>query len=100
MKSHKPERRQTKKTTKRPYSRREPAPLPQTEICDVNQIVAAFGISATTWWEGVRKGYFPKPLRLGPRMTRWRTADVRKLLEEGTSEWKPNEIRKNGQGVA
>lgn len=42
-------------------------------------------VSRSTWWEGVRTGRYPKPVRtLGPRITAWRVADIRQLLEGGT----------------
>ena len=40
-------------------------------------------ISRSTWWAGVKSGRFPKPLKLGPRITVWRLEDVRGLLENG-----------------
>ena len=43
-------------------------------------------ISATAWWNGVREGRFPQPIKLGPRTTVWRAEDVRKLIEEGVQE--------------
>lgn len=38
-------------------------------------------VARSTWWEGVKSGRFPKPLKLGPRTTVWRAADIRKLIE-------------------
>ncbi len=35
-----------------------------------------FDMSASTWWAGVRSGRFPKPVRMGKRMTRWRGSDL------------------------
>ncbi|MGA7978599.1 MAG: AlpA family phage regulatory protein [Chromatiaceae bacterium] len=39
-------------------------------------------VGKSTWWEGVRTGRFPKPVKLGPRTTAWRIEDIRKLIEE------------------
>jgi hypothetical protein len=53
------------------------------------QIVAPEGplpISRSTWWEGVRTGRFPKPVKLGPRITAWRVEDIRALIEHGVPE--------------
>jgi hypothetical protein len=33
-----------------------------------------------TWWDGVRSGRFPKPVRIG-RITLWRAEDIRSLVE-------------------
>lgn len=40
-------------------------------------------VSPSTWWAGIASGRFPKPLKLGPRVTAWRVADIRQLLEGG-----------------
>ncbi|MBL8224460.1 MAG: AlpA family phage regulatory protein [Chromatiales bacterium] len=38
-------------------------------------------VSPSTWWAGVKSGRFPKPIKLGPRITAWRVSDIRALLE-------------------
>ncbi|MET0530469.1 MAG: AlpA family phage regulatory protein [Microvirga sp.] len=40
-------------------------------------------ISKSSWWEGVRKGVYPQPIRLGKRITAWRASDIRALIERG-----------------
>lgn len=40
-----------------------------------------FDLSASTWWAGVKSGRFPKPVRLGERMTCWRGSDLLALVE-------------------
>jgi len=45
-------------------------------------IPAIIPISKSTWWEGVRTGRFPKPVKLGVRITVWRVEDIRALLGE------------------
>jgi predicted DNA-binding transcriptional regulator AlpA len=38
-------------------------------------------VKKSSWWEGVRSGRFPKPIKLGPRTTAWRVEDIRALIE-------------------
>jgi prophage regulatory protein len=38
-------------------------------------------VSRSTWWQGVRDGRFPPPVKLGKRITAWRSADILQLLE-------------------
>lgn len=38
-------------------------------------------VGRSTWWEGVKKGRFPKPIKLSPRVTVWRAEDIAKLAE-------------------
>jgi hypothetical protein len=36
-------------------------------------------VKKSCWWEGVRTGRFPKPVKLG-RCTMWRVEDIRALI--------------------
>ncbi len=42
-------------------------------------------VSKSTWWAGVKSGLYPKPVKLGPRITAWRVEDIRKLIDGGVS---------------
>jgi predicted DNA-binding transcriptional regulator AlpA len=44
-------------------------------------IPAIIPISPSTWWAGVKSGRYPKPVKLGERITAWRVEDVRALIE-------------------
>jgi prophage regulatory protein len=39
-------------------------------------------IGATTLWRWVKEGKFPKPIKLSPRVTVWRSEDVRAWLQQ------------------
>ncbi|MDP3521409.1 MAG: hypothetical protein Q8S02_12390 [Hydrogenophaga sp.] len=38
-------------------------------------------MSKSNWWRGVAAGVHPTPIRVGPKMTRWRAGDIRDWLE-------------------
>lgn len=59
-----------------------PASLPSEGYVRLPQVLAAFPVSRSTWLAGVKAGRFPKPVKLGPRTTAWRVADIRALLEQ------------------
>lgn len=59
-------------TTRSPEFLRLPAIVGPTGI---------FPISKSTWWQGVRDGRFPKPVKLGPHTTAWRIEDINALKE-------------------
>ena len=40
-------------------------------------------VSKSTWWQGIKDGRFPEPLKLGKRVTVWRVEDIRRLIETG-----------------
>lgn len=35
----------------------------------------------STWWAGIKSGRFPKPVKIGERITAWRVEDIRALIE-------------------
>jgi prophage regulatory protein len=60
--------------------------LPEGGIVRLSAILAPKGplpISRSSWWAGVASGRYPKPVKLGPRITGWRAEDIRKLIEQG-----------------
>lgn len=38
-------------------------------------------VSRSTWWDGVKSGRFPQPVKIGPRCTAWMAEDIRALVE-------------------
>ncbi len=65
--------------------------LPETGFLRIQQIIgnpkadppvpAIIPIGKSTWWQGVKTGRFPKPIKLSERITVWRAEDIRTLLE-------------------
>ncbi|MCZ2096760.1 MAG: AlpA family phage regulatory protein [Anaerolineae bacterium] len=49
-------------------------------------IPALIPTSKSTWWAGVRSGRFPKPVKIGERITAWRVEDIRALIEQQRGE--------------
>jgi predicted DNA-binding transcriptional regulator AlpA len=39
-------------------------------------------VSRSTWWAGVKSGRYPRPVKLGPRITAWRVEDIRRLIQD------------------
>lgn len=60
--------------------------LPATGFLRLSSILAPKGpipVSKSTWWAGIKAGCYPQPVKLGPRITAWRVADIRALIERG-----------------
>lgn len=67
--------------------------LPQAGYLRLSQILGSkkatpptppiIPVSKSSWWEGVKTGRYPKPVKLGPRTTAWRVEDIRHLIENG-----------------
>ena len=66
--------------------------LPKTGYCRLSQIIgnkkakpkpipAIFPVSKTTWYKGIQRGIYPRPIHAG-RLAMWRWEDIRKLVEK------------------
>lgn len=64
--------------------------LPETGFLRLPQIIgnpkadppvpAIIPVKKSCWWQGVKSGRFPKPVKIGPRVTVWRVEDIRDLI--------------------
>lgn len=62
------------------------SPLPSTGFVRLPSIIAPHGpipVSKSTWWAGIKTGRYPKPVKLGLRITAWRVEDIRAFIESG-----------------
>jgi hypothetical protein len=67
--------------------------LPQTGFLRLPQIIGdpkatppippIIPVKKSCWWDGVKTGRFPKPVKLG-RCTMWRVEDIRELIKSAT----------------
>jgi prophage regulatory protein len=61
--------------------------LPATGFLRLRAIIGPNGlipISKSTWWQGIRDGRYPKPVKLGPRISAWRVEDIKALIAQAT----------------
>jgi len=56
--------------------------LPKTGLVRLSTILKVIPVSRSTWWEGVKTGRFPKPIKLGTRITCWYVADIIKIISK------------------
>jgi prophage regulatory protein len=55
--------------------------LPQIGLLRVKQVLRFVPVSRSNWWAGVKEGKYPQPVKLSERVTCWRAADIRALVE-------------------
>lgn len=48
----------------------------------VKDVLKIFPISRSSWWAGVKIGKYPRPIKLGKRVTAWRASDIQKLIKK------------------
>lgn len=54
--------------------------LPDDSLITQTDVLTILRISRTSWWRGVKDGRYPQPIKLGPRMNRWRAGTIRELV--------------------
>lgn len=60
----------------------QPFNLPAAGYVRLPDVLAAFPVSKSTWWAGVKSGRYPAGYKLSPRVTAWRTEDIRALIQQ------------------
>ncbi len=71
-------------------------PLPATGLVRLAQIIGdpkanppippIIPVSKASWWNGVKSGKYPKPVKLGKRITAWPAEAIRRLIHSGVSD--------------
>ena len=64
--------------------------IPETGFLRLPQVLSVIPLGKTCWWDGVKSGRFPKPVKLSARCTAWRAEDIRELIKT-LSETAPSE---------
>jgi predicted DNA-binding transcriptional regulator AlpA len=54
--------------------------IPETGFLRLSQVLTFIPVGKTCWWNGVKSGRFPKPVKLSERCTAWRAEDIRDLI--------------------
>ena len=54
--------------------------LNEASFLRISQILKIIPVGKTTWWNGVKSGRFPKPVKLGGRITAWKVEDIKGLI--------------------
>lgn len=55
--------------------------LPDTGYVRLPTVLRLIPVARSTWWQGVKTGRYPQPVKFGPRITAWRVEDIRALIE-------------------
>lgn len=62
--------------------------IPTTGFLRLPQVLAFIPVGKSSWWRGVKEGRYPKPVKIAPRTTAWKAADIAALMDclGGTAE--------------
>jgi predicted DNA-binding transcriptional regulator AlpA len=68
--------------------------IPETGFVRLPQVLSVIPLGRSCWWEGVKSGRFPKPIKLSERCVAWKVEDIRNLIKELSEQGqKPKEER-------
>lgn len=54
--------------------------LPATGFVRVKDVLKFIPVSRSGWFEGVKTGRYPKPVKLSERVTAWKAEDIHELI--------------------
>lgn len=54
----------------------------QRTILGDEKTPAIIPVGKSAWWEGIKAGRYPAPVKIGPRAIAWRAEDIRALVEK------------------
>jgi prophage regulatory protein len=55
--------------------------IPETGFLRLPQVLKLIPVGKSCWWEGVKSGRFPKPVKLSARCSAWRAEDILILIK-------------------
>lgn len=66
------------------------------EMLSIGQVARLFGgtdkeIDRSTVYRWMRQGRIPQPVKIGPKLTRWRRSECQKALDKMIADSKPQE---------
>ena len=56
--------------------------VPETGFVRLREVLTVIPVGKSCWWEGVKSGRFPKPVKLTARCTAWKAEDIRDLIKQ------------------
>lgn len=57
-------------------------PAPPEKLLRLNTVLSRVPIGRSAWYQGIKDGKFPPPVKLGPKTSAWREADINKLIAD------------------
>ena len=55
--------------------------LPETGYLRLPQVLRFIPVGRSTWWQGVKSGRLPQPVKLGPNTTAWTYRSIADLCQ-------------------
>ena len=57
-------------------------PISEIGFYRLKQVLEIIPVSSTTWWDGIKMGFYPEGIKLSARTTGWFKKDIHKLAND------------------
>ena len=76
------------KRAKRKYRQhhRDLTGLPSSAVIRLPDVLRLYPVSKSHWWQGIKDGVYPEPVKLGKRARGWRLGSVLALTKAGSED--------------
>ena len=54
----------------------------ENRLLRLKTVLQLIPVSKSSWYEGMKIGIYPKPVKLSARIVAWREKDIRALIEQ------------------
>lgn len=61
--------------------RKEVEQKQRERLLRLKQVLELIPVSKSSWWDGIKKGKYPKSIKLGVRTTCWRESEIFALMQ-------------------
>ena len=58
---------------------------PLQKLLRLPDVLAIVPVARSSWYQGVRDGVYPKPVRISARSVAWLSSDIRRLIQDLTN---------------
>lgn len=56
--------------------------LKYTALIKLPDVLLLYPVSRSSWYQGIKAGKYPPPVKIGHRSSAWRLSDINKLIED------------------
>jgi len=53
------------------------------QLLRLNEVLKIIPVSKSSWYQKVKDGIYPKPVKLGARTVAWKKSEIMNLVEKG-----------------
>ena len=58
----------------------------QTGFLRLKEVLKLIPVGKTTWYNGIKSGIYPKPIKISRRLTAWKALDIYSFIESYGNE--------------